>query len=60
MLDEEEEETKAEDTQEHRKGFSPPFWDFLIYLGFLATFSAVVYAGVETTAVRRISFLLIV
>ena len=27
-----------------RKGFSAPFWDFLIYLGFLATFTAVVYA----------------
>ena len=40
----EDEESSDEEDEEQRKGFSPPFWDFLIYLGFLATFVAVVYA----------------
>ena len=31
-----------------RRGFSPAFWDFLIYMGFLGTFTAVVYG--ERTA----------
>mmetsp|Transcript_26206 Transcript_26206/g.68063 ORF Transcript_26206/g.68063 Transcript_26206/m.68063 type:complete len:779 (-) Transcript_26206:9-2345(-) len=40
----EDEESSDEEDEEQRKGFSAPFWDFLIYLGFLATFVAVVYA----------------
>lgn len=34
----------AEGTRRGRRGFSPAFWDFLIYMGFLGTFTAVVYA----------------
>ena len=39
-----EDEESSDEEGEGRRGFSPPFWDFLVYLGFLATFVAVVYA----------------
>ena len=44
LLDEPETRETKDEARERRTGFSPPFWDFLVYLGFLATFSAVVYA----------------
>ncbi|KAH8052120.1 hypothetical protein JL722_10217 [Aureococcus anophagefferens] len=34
----------GEEQPKGRKGFSVAFWDFLIYMGFLATFTCVVYA----------------
>ena len=34
----------GEEPPKGRKGFSVAFWDFLIYMGFLATFTCVVYA----------------